>query len=144
MTCEPTNKASARTIAETTILVADDDDDFRSLVAETLRADGYQVVEARDGVELLSLLDGGASSPRFHPDVIISDVRMPRLSGLGILEHLKRARVKLPVVLMTGFFPASVRVLARRLGALEVLAKPFLADDLRAALSNALAAGNAL
>jgi len=119
------------------VWVADDDDDFRALVVETLVADGYTVVEARDGVELLSLLDRAMESPATRPELVITDVRMPRLSGLGVLEYLRRAQVALPVVLMTGFFPESVGVLARRLGAFGVLTKPFLAEDLRSAVRSA-------
>jgi CheY-like chemotaxis protein len=120
----------------TTVLVADDDDDFRALMVETLRGDGYVVLEARDGVELLSLLDEASGSSGW-PDIIIADVRMPRLSGLGVLEHLKRAQIKLPVVLITGFVPDSVGVLAKRLGAFGVIGKPFAVDDLRGAVRRA-------
>lgn len=121
----------------TTVLVADDDDDLRAVVVETLRADGYTVVEARDGAELLSLLSDTLDDPVSRPDVIITDVLMPRLSGLGVLEELKRARVRLPVLMMTGFAPASVAAVAKRLGAVGVLKKPFNTADLRAALLTA-------
>src|SRR5580692_205844 len=87
----------------TTVLVADDDDDLRALVVETLRSDGYTVVEARDGAELLSLLSDTLSDPVARPHVILTDVLMPKLSGLGVLEELRRARVSLPVLMMTGF-----------------------------------------
>jgi two-component system response regulator PilR (NtrC family) len=120
----------------TTVLVADDDDDFRALMVETLTSDGYLVLEARDGVELLSLLDEASGSSGW-PDIIIADVRMPRLSGLGVLEHLKRAQIRLPVVLITGFVPESVGVLAKRLGAFGVIGKPFAVDALREAVRSA-------
>jgi CheY-like chemotaxis protein len=121
----------------TTVIVADDDDDFRALVAETLRSDGYTVVEARDGAELLSLLGDSLDDPFTRPDIILTDVLMPKLSGLGVLEELRRARVRLPVLMMTGFAPASVAAVAKRLGAVGVLKKPFDAADLRAAVLNA-------
>jgi len=121
-----------------TIVVADDDDDFRALVAETLRSDGYSVMEARDGLELLTLVGGTSAPDAVRPNVVVTDVEMPGLTGLGLLERLQRARIKLPVVLMTGHFPASIRTLAKELGARLVLAKPFQADELRAAVSSAL------
>lgn len=121
----------------TTVIVADDDDDLRALVAETLRSDGHTVIEARDGAELLAVLSDTLSDPLACPDLILTDVLMPKLSGLGVLEELRRARVRLPVLMMTGFAPSSVAAVAKRLGAVGVLRKPFDADDLRTAVLNA-------
>jgi CheY-like chemotaxis protein len=119
------------------VVVADDDDDLRALVVETLRSDGYTVVEARDGAELLSFLGDTLDDPVARPDVVITDVLMPKLSGLGVLQELKRARVSIPVVMMTGFAPLSVTAVAKRLGAVGVLKKPFDAADLLAAVLHA-------
>jgi two-component system response regulator (stage 0 sporulation protein F) len=123
-------------VVGTRVFVADDDDDLRALVVETLRSDGYTVVEARDGEELLALLSDTLADPGARPDIVVADVRMPKLSGLGVLEQLQRARVRLPVLLMTGFAPESVSIVARRLGAVGVLEKPFDVDDLRTAVLN--------
>jgi CheY-like chemotaxis protein len=120
-----------------TVLVADDDDALRTVVVEALRADGYIVVEARDGEELLAVIADTVGNPATRPDVIVTDVKMPKLSGLGVLEELRRTHVCLPVVMMTGFLPDSVEVLARRLGAMGVLRKPFDVDDLRTAVMHA-------
>jgi two-component system response regulator (stage 0 sporulation protein F) len=119
------------------VFVADDDEDLRALVVETLRSDGYTVVEAGDGEELLALLSDALADPASRPDIVVADVRMPKLSGLGVLEHLNRAHVRVPVLLMTGFAPQSVGIVARRLGAVGVLEKPFDVDDLRTAVMNA-------
>ena len=120
-----------------TVLVADDDEDLRALVVATLRADGYTVLEARDGVELLDHLVRAVDVPSERPDVVVTDVRMPNLSGLGVLESLRRAHMALPVVVMTVFADESVRTMARRLGAVGLLKKPFDFDDLRTAVWNA-------
>jgi len=120
-----------------TVFVADDDDDLRAIIVDALRADGYTVVEARDGLELLMLIEDTLGTPEARPDLVIADVRMPHLSGLGVLDHLKRAHVNLPVVLMTGFAQGSVEVVAKRLGALGVLTKPFDVDVLRKAVLRA-------
>ncbi len=120
-----------------TVLVADDDEDMRALVVDTLRADGYTVIEARDGAELLDQLVRAVDDPLQRPDVVVTDVRMPNLSGLGVLDALRRARVEIPVVVMTVFAHDSVRTLARRLGAVGLLKKPFDVDDLRTAVLNA-------
>jgi len=121
----------------TRIFVAEDDDELRGVVVEALQADGYTVVEARDGAELLALLETTLDDPSASPAVIVADVRMPKLSGLGVLDHLRKANIHVPVVMMTGFAIESVGVVARRLGALGVLGKPFDVDDLRMAVMNA-------
>jgi CheY-like chemotaxis protein len=122
------------------VLVADDDDDLRALIAATLRCDNYEVIEARNGAELLERLNTALESPDQRPEVIISDVRMPILSGLGVLSALKRAHVSMPVILITVFADDSIRTVAERLGATGVLKKPFDMDDLRTAVLNARAA----
>ena len=123
-----------------TVLVADDDEDMRALVADTFRSDGYTVVEARDGAELLHLLEHAFDDPRALPDVVVSNAMMPHLSGLGVLDALRRAHLHFPVILMTVLADDSVHTVARRLGAVGVLHKPFDVDDLRTAVMNAVVA----
>jgi DNA-binding response OmpR family regulator len=125
-------------LAAIRVFVADDDDELRTLVVGALRADGYTVEEARDGVELLILLSEAIDDPATRPDLIVSDACMPNLSGLGVLEHLKRAHIRVPVLIMTGFVPPSVGVVVKRLGGLGVLAKPFDVQALRAAVALSL------
>jgi len=120
-----------------TVLVADDDEDMRTLVVETLRADGYRVIEAHDGAELLDHLRGALDATLPKPDVVVTDVLMPKLSGLGVLDALRRAQWNVPVILMTVLGDGSVHTLARRLGAVCVLRKPLVVDDLRTAILNA-------
>jgi CheY-like chemotaxis protein len=121
----------------TKVLVADDDDDVRALVASVLREDGYEVVEACDGAELLARLEEGVDDPAARPDVVLTDVMMPGLSGLGVLDSLRRAHIDFPVVLMTVLKDHSIHIVARRLGAVGVLSKPLDVDDLRTAIVNA-------
>jgi CheY-like chemotaxis protein len=120
------------------IMVADDDDDFRALIVAALQADGHSTIEARDGQELLELLaraqDGAAS---LRPDVLITDVKMPKLSGLGVLEAMRSARWNLAVVVVTAFSDESIDTFAVRLGANGVLHKPFAADVLLTAVRKA-------
>ena len=122
------------------VLVADDDDDFRALVVAALQADGHMTLEAHDGQELLQLLERAHDgAPSLRPDVLITDVKMPRLSGLGVLEALRGARWDLPVVVMTVFSDDSIDTVAMRLGAVGILHKPFDTADLLTALLNAKA-----
>jgi CheY-like chemotaxis protein len=122
------------------VVVADDDDDMRALVTATLRADGHSTLEARDGQELLELLDQALDEPDLRPDVLVTDVKMPRLSGLGVLEALRQAQWNLPVVMMTVVADDSIHTVAKRLGAVGVLHKPFDPDDLLTAVRNAKSA----
>jgi CheY-like chemotaxis protein len=119
------------------ILVADDDEDVRALVAQTLRADGHRVVEARDGAELIDRLRDALDDLTDRPDVVVTDVRMPKLSGLGVLAELRRSHWDVPVVLITVMADESVGTIARRLGAVGVLKKPLDVDNLRTAVVNA-------
>ena len=115
----------------TTIFLAEDDDDMRALIALALQSDGYDVVEAKDGTELLDLLAGASSSPMQRPDIIVSDVLMPGYSGLGVLAALHKSAWKVPVILITARRDDAVALDAMRLGASAVVRKPFDIDDLR-------------
>jgi DNA-binding response OmpR family regulator len=130
-------RSSSPLTGPTTILVADDDEDMLALVSTTLRTDGYTVLEARDGEDLLEPLQRALEDPTVRPDVVVADIMMPRLSGLGVLDALRRAQVQFPVVLMTVLADDSINIVARRLGAAGVLHKPFDAADLRAAVVGA-------
>lgn len=119
------------------VIVADDDPDMRDLVSYTLRSDGCLILEARDGGELLDLLTRGLDDPALCADVVVTDVRMPVISGLGVLEALRGAHVTVPVVLMTVVSDPSIDTLGKRLGALEVLYKPFQPEELVSAVRRA-------
>jgi len=121
-----------------TVFLADDDDDTRTSLSETLRGDGYDVVEARDGAELLELLADSVGTPWQRPDIIITSALMPCYSGLGVLGALHQSRWDIPVILLTGGRHAATitRVTrdALRLGAAAVFRKPFDVTDLRTAI----------
>jgi DNA-binding response OmpR family regulator len=116
--------------------VAEDDHDMRELIAETMRKDGYDVVEAESGGRLLVLLAHQIADVRGPDlvDLVISDVRMPICTGSQILEQLRSANWKTPFILMTAFGDAGVRTHVERLGGL-LFDKPFDLDDLRAAVT---------
>ena len=120
------------------MLVAEDNDDMRESVAHALRAGGYEVGTVCDGEQLVEWLDAALASPDDMPDIIITDVLMPTLSGFGVLTALRRARMPMPVIVISGA-DESIRNFARRLGAVAVLKKPFELDDLLTAVVNAFA-----
>jgi two-component system KDP operon response regulator KdpE len=124
------------------VFLADDDDVTRANVSETLRGDGYDVVEARDGAELLELLADAASTPWRKPDVIVANALMPCYSGIGVLGALRQSRWDVPVIMMTSHRHApAVTQNALRLGAAAVFRKPFDITDLRTAILHAACSG---
>ena len=106
------------------ILVAEDDPAIATLVAEVLTEEGYAVRRVADGQAAL------AEAERHPPDLVVSDVRMPRLDGLTLARRLRERRI--PVVLMS----AVVRQLP--VAGIALVPKPFDLDDLLAAVRRAL------
>lgn len=115
------------------VLVAEDDREMREMIADFLTADGYEVIQAGDGSELVARLQQVAAEPggRLGLAVIISDVRMPCLDGLDVLVALRCARWRTPVILITAFGDEATHRQAHDLGAVEVLDKPFALERLR-------------
>lgn len=120
------------------LLVAEDDDDMRLLLATTLRHDGFDVLEARNGLELLDQVAPwlAGKAPPQPIDVIITDVQMPCFSGLEILAGLAEVRSRPAVILITAFGDHRIHATARGLGAAATFDKPFDLDDLRSVLFN--------
>lgn len=115
------------------MLIVEDDDALREVMADYCRAEGWDVREAGDG---RAGLDACAS---FVPDVVVLDLIMPRLDGWGFLKQSRadpRLR-KVPVVVVTG----SVVEDPNALGAALLVPKPFDLDDLGAALHGVIASG---
>jgi DNA-binding NtrC family response regulator len=106
------------------VLLAEDDTEMRRLLASALRNDRYEVVEVADGKELIDQLS--ESIIRGQPvDCIVTDVRMPRLTGTEALRFIKGAGLMIPVIVITAFGDYDTRVDAWLLGASAVLDKPF-------------------
>jgi two-component system response regulator HydG len=106
------------------ILVIDDDDAVRESVSRILRSAGHTVQTARTGEEGLDLAGRGSF------DVILSDLRMPGISGLDVLNRLRERRVDSIFIIMTGFGTMESAVEAMRLGAVDFVQKPFFRDEL--------------
>jgi len=115
------------------LLLAEDDDALRSLLAETLRKDGFQVVEVKHGLELLEALEPAMFEGRkeTRPDLIISDYHMPGCTGMSILAGVHSTGLGVPFIVITAFGDEATHARARMLGAVAVLNKPFSIDELR-------------
>ena len=123
------------------VLLVEDDDALRALLAQALRRRGYAVTEMSDGASavahLMPWIGGRRSTP--PPDAIVSDIRMPGWSGLELLTTVRDAGLRMPVILITAFGAADTHAAAARLGATLVLDKPFEVDTLCGLVRDALA-----
>ena len=119
------------------ILIAEDEEPLRGLVARALAEDGHKVETAADGAEALDKLqrEGG----RF--DLLLADIKMPVMDGLALALATARDFPSLPILLMTGF--ADQRERASGLEALisDVISKPFSVAEIKFAVAAALAKG---
>ncbi len=112
------------------VLLAEDDDEMRYLMTRALRRDGYDVLAAADGAALSSALQAARVHGR-EPDLIVSDVRMPGMSGLDLVAWLQSQGYAVRTVLVSAFADEETVQRARELGVAHVLSKPFDLDDLR-------------
>lgn len=119
------------------ILIAEDEQAVRHLVARALRMDGHDVSEAEDGEEALDLLDEAGG--RF--DLILSDIRMPAMTGIELAHEAARKWPNIKILLMTGY--AEQKEAASELSRIveDVLDKPFAIGDVRMRVGEILAAG---
>jgi CheY-like chemotaxis protein len=114
------------------VLLAEDDEEMRRLLALLLQKEGYRVTECCDGVQLLDHLGSLVlhEDPGEVFDLIISDVRMPGVSGLTVLDGISDRRDFPPVILITAFGDAETHRRARLSGAVALFDKPFNTDQL--------------
>jgi two-component system, NtrC family, response regulator PilR len=107
------------------ILVVDDERSLRELLAIVLRREGYEVLLAENGHTALAALARGPV------DLLISDIKMPDMSGVDVLKAAKQIDPAMPAVMMTAFASTETAVEAMRLGACDYLIKPFDVDELK-------------
>ncbi|HET6611224.1 MAG TPA: response regulator [Kofleriaceae bacterium] len=121
------------------VLIAEDDEDMRSLLAMVLAGDGFAVDEVADGTALLERFnawrDGAANEA---PDIVVTDIQMPGLNGLGAVAQLRAWNPDVAVIIITAFGDARTHRRARDLNVFAVLDKPFDLADFRATVSDAL------
>jgi CheY-like chemotaxis protein len=116
------------------ILVIDDEPTWLNITSHILRSRGYDVLTAGSGAEALRALT------TFRPDLIFSDVRMPDMNGFDLVDNLKRnpATSSTPVIFFSAIDDYDARKVARTLGAVDYLIKPFSEDDVSSILSKHL------
>ncbi len=106
------------------VLVVEDDASARSALAELLRDEEYRVETAADGLEALARVEAEA------PDIVLTDLRMPRMDGLELMRQLRAGDSDAAVVVMTAFGAADLTAAAMKEGAADYLTKPVKLADL--------------
>jgi DNA-binding response OmpR family regulator len=118
------------------IVAADDDEDILALVAFRLKREGHEVLTARDGEEALALI------LERSPDLVILDVRMPKMTGIDVVHALRQAEATraVPVILLTASVQEESVKSGFEAGADEYVKKPFSPHDLVTRVEEMLAA----
>ncbi len=117
-------RAGIRSRRPRRLLVVEDDAGLRANLAELLRDCGFEVIVAEDGARALEIL-GEAGV-----DLVLTDYRMPGLTGLRLVEEVKRQHPRIPCILMSAFGDGVTRVEGVRHGAAGYLEKPFEAAEM--------------
>jgi two-component system response regulator PilR (NtrC family) len=117
------------------ILVVDDEKSMREFLRILLEKEGHAVATAEDGeTGLQQVVRQGA-------DLVISDIKMPRLDGVGLLGGLREHGLDTPVILVTAYASRDSAIQAMKQGAFDYITKPFKVDEIRAVIHRALAEG---
>ncbi len=120
-------------MAASPILIVDDDASLRSIVSAMLRPAGYEPTLAGSAEEAIDFLQKG-----FRPGLILSDIVMTGMTGLGLLEHVRLNHAEIPIVMVTGVNDVAVAIAALRNGAYDYLLKPFEREQLLSTVLRAL------
>lgn len=116
------------------ILIIDDDDFIRKMLANVVQKAGYEVIEAPDGETGLKFVD------LKNPDLVITDYKMPGISGMEVLTELVRQHPGLPVIMLTAFGDVSLTIKAIQSGAYDYIEKPIKNRELLETINNGIEA----
>ncbi|MGI9013575.1 MAG: sigma-54-dependent transcriptional regulator, partial [Phycisphaerales bacterium] len=114
------------------VLIVDDKEMMRDSVAATLARKGHTVIAASDGHAALEKL------AKRRPDVVVTDLQMPGMDGLELLNEVRTFDEQLPVIFMTAYGTVETAVAALKRGAFDYITKPFSGDELMLAVERAL------
>src|SRR5947207_4890397 len=115
-----------------TILVVDDEDGVRESVREVLNDEGYRVVDTADGTRVLDIIKSE------RPDLVLLDIWMPQLDGIGLLKEIKIQEPDINVVMVSGHGNIHTAVTATKFGAFDFIEKPVSLDGLLLTVQRAL------
>lgn len=113
------------------VLIADDEPNMIWALKKALVKEGYEIISADNGEEAVKkLID--------DPDLVIMDLKMPKMNGLEALKKIKEINPKIPVIMITAHGTTDTAVEAMKIGALDYISKPFDIDELRVVIKKAL------
>jgi two-component system, cell cycle response regulator CpdR len=118
------------------VLIVDDEDSMRMLVARAIAMDGHEIVTAADGAEALEILD----TEQGAFDLLLTDIQMPVMDGIALALAAARDFPALTILLMTGFADQRERASGLNAIAHDIVTKPFSVADIRTAVADALSA----
>ena len=107
------------------VLIVDDEEDILNILKFILTKEGYQVDTALDGKQALQLFKKGSY------DIVLTDLRMPEMDGIELLQRIKEIRPETEVLIMTAYASIESAVLAMKKGAADYIVKPFLNEDVK-------------
>jgi len=114
------------------VLIVDDEPNLRKILSAQLSRDGYDVLSAEDGEQGLAVLR------EHHIDLVVTDLKMPKIDGMQLLREALREDPDLPIVMITAHGTVDTAVEALKLGAFDYLTKPFDKDEVRQIVAKAL------
>lgn len=114
------------------ILIVDDELNMRLVLTAMLKKEGYEIASAADGSEALSILKSGPI------DAVITDLKMPNVDGMELLDHMNDKHPAIPVIIITAHGTVATAVEALKKGALDYITKPFDLDELKNVISKAM------
>ncbi len=124
--------ASGRASDRGAVLIVDDEETIREMLAEFLEMEGYRVETAADGMAALDVLDDG------HFDLVLTDLKMPRMGGISLLEQMAKHAPSTIGVIMTGFGTVDTAIDAMKRGAHDYILKPFKIEEVLHVVARAI------
>ncbi len=119
------------------VLVVDDEEALRFLLASELEAEAFEVQSAGDGDEAIDFVrDKSEQGDRF--DVVLLDIKMPRVDGFEVLKYIKGNIPETKVIMLTAYADVKNAIESLRLGASDFVSKPYDLDDILTSINRAL------
>ncbi|MFZ4437110.1 MAG: response regulator [Syntrophales bacterium] len=119
------------------ILIVDDEFNTRFAIDFMLANAGYKTTSAEDGIAAFNLVKKSLTTNNLF-DLVITDIKMPKMTGIELIEEMKKANIRVPVLVITGFGDKQTLIELLRSGCDDYLDKPFSPDDLLASVTRVL------
>lgn len=115
-----------------TVLIADDEEDVRVIVRHHLEKEGFNVITSENGEEAINALND------FNISLAITDLKMPKVDGFGVLDYIKTHCSYVPVIVLTGYIDTELVVTSMKKGAADYIPKPIKRDEFIDVVKNVL------